>query len=219
MPLRHLNSHAMNIEHESQPNDEHVAVSRLLSKILRHEPEMVGIQLDSQGWVSIDELLLAIERAASTPGASKKLRTLPPITTELVLAVVASSDKQRFSLSPDQKRIRAAQGHSVEVDLGYSPTQPPAVLYHGTALKNWESISREGLNPGSRHAVHLSVDVETATRVGARHGEPLVLVVDAARMYADGYAFFCSDNGVWLTERVPATYLERHGTITGQAVV
>lgn len=202
----------MNRGKDSHPSDEHVAVSRLLSKILRHDPAMVGLRLDNQGWVSIDELIRAIERAAGKVDASKRLRTLPTITKELISAVVATNDKQRFSLSPDGKRIRAAQGHSVNVDLGYAEMEPPAVLYHGTAWSNWESIAVEGLTPRTRHAVHLSTDVDTATRVGARHGQPLVLVVDTARMRADGYAFSRSDNGVWLTEQVPAAYLAQLGS-------
>lgn len=186
-----------------------VAVSRLLSKILRHEPEMVDIQLDSQGWVPVDELICAIGRAARTADASKRLRTLPTITREVILAVVAANDKQRFSISEDGKRIRAAQGHSIEVNLGYAATEPPAVLYHGTAWSNWARIAIEGLTPQTRHAVHLSLDIDTATRVGARHGRPMVLVVDAAKMYADGYTFSRSDNGVWLTQVVPVAYLSK----------
>ena len=186
---------------------DHISVSRLLSKILRHEPEMVGIELDSQGWVSVDELIRAIERTVRTAGASKRLRTLPTITRDVIQAVVATSDKKRFTLSPDGARIRAAQGHSIEVSLGYAAKEPPAVLYHGTAWSNWASIAIEGLTARTRHAVHLSTDVDTATRVGARHGAPFVLVVDAAQMHADGYGFTCSDNGVWLTAVVPPTYL------------
>ena len=184
-----------------------IAISRLLSKVLRHEPEMIGIQLDSQGWVSVDGLIRAIERTVRTAGASKRLRTLPTVTRDVILAVIATSDKKRFSLSPDGKRIRAAQGHSIDVDLGYAAKEPPAVLYHGTAWSNWTSIADEGLTPRTRHAVHLSTDADTATRVGARHGAPMVLVVDAAQMHADGYVFTCSDNGVWLTAAVPPTYL------------
>ncbi|WP_236592094.1 RNA 2'-phosphotransferase [Paraburkholderia metrosideri] len=197
-------------------NDTHMptellAVSRLLSKILRHEPELIGIKLDSQGWVSVAELTRAIERTARTAGASKRLRTLPTITKEVIQAVVATSDKRRFTLSPDGSRIRAAQGHSIGVSLGYAVTEPPAVLYHGTAWSNWKSIAVEGLTTQARHAVHLSTDVETATRVGARHGRPLVLVVDAGRMHVDGYAFSRSDNGVWPVQAVPAAYLAQHG--------
>ncbi|WP_175151328.1 RNA 2'-phosphotransferase [Paraburkholderia ultramafica] len=189
--------------------DDHVAVSRLLSKILRHEPEMIGIRLDSQGWVSVDELIRAIERTARTTGASKRLRTMPTITKDVLQAVVATSDKQRFTLSPDGTRIRAAQGHSIGVELGYAEMEPPAVLYHGTTWSNWASIAEEGLTPRTRHAVHLSTDIDTATRVGARHGQLLVLVVNAAQMHADGYAFTRSDNGVWLTAIVPTAYLSQ----------
>ncbi|WP_233848019.1 RNA 2'-phosphotransferase [Paraburkholderia sp. HD33-4] len=199
----------MNTDTECHPSDGHVALSKLLSKILRHEPEMVGIRLDSQGWVSVDELVRAIERTARKAGAPKRLRTLPTVTKELISAVVVTNDKQRFSLSPDGERIRAAQGHSIEIDLGYAAAEPPAILYHGTAWSNWASIASEGLTAQSRHAVHLSADVDTATRVGARHGRPIVLVVDAARMHSDGFAFSRSDNGVWLTTQVPATYLAR----------
>jgi putative RNA 2'-phosphotransferase len=170
---------------------------------------MVGIQLDSQGWVSVDELLRAIERTARNPGASKRLRTLPILTRDVILAVAAASDKQRFSLSADGKRIRAAQGHSIKVNLGYAAMEPPSVLYHGTAWSNWASIAIKGLTAQARHAVHLSTDVDTATLVGARHGKPLVLFVDAARMHANGYVFACSDNGVWLTGVVPPAYLSQ----------
>ncbi|PRY05600.1 RNA 2'-phosphotransferase [Paraburkholderia sp. BL25I1N1] len=199
----------MNAGTDSHIPDDYVAVSRLLSKILRHAPEIVGISLDDQGWVSVDELIRAIERAARDVRASKRLRTLPILTRDVILAVVETSDKKRFSLSTDGRRIRAAQGHSIEVNLGYASMEPPAVLYHGTARSNWTSISGEGLTSRARHAVHLSTDIDTATRVGARHGQPLVLVVDAAQMHADGYAFTRSDNGVWLTAVVPPAYLSQ----------
>ncbi|WP_429452537.1 RNA 2'-phosphotransferase [Paraburkholderia sp. 40] len=154
----------------------------------------------------------AIERTARNAGASKRLRTLPAITRDLMLALVATNDKQRFALSPDGLRIRAAQGHSIGVDLGYAAKEPPAVLYHGTAWSNWTNIAVEGLTAQTRHAVHLSTDADTATRVGARHGPPLVLVVDAAQMHADGHEFTRSDNGVWLTALVPAAYLAPFGS-------
>ncbi|SAL50851.1 RNA 2'-phosphotransferase [Caballeronia peredens] len=197
------------MDNDSSLSSDYVAVSRLLSRILRHEPEMVGIRLDRRGWVAVDELIRAIERTARAVGASKRLRTLPTVTRDAVLAVVATSDKQRFSLSPDGKRIRAAQGHSIDVDLGYSELEPPAILYHGTAWSNWPRISIEGLTSRTRHAVHLSMDTDTARKVGARHGQPLVLVVQAGQMHADGYAFACSDNRVWLTEVVPPAYLSQ----------
>jgi putative RNA 2'-phosphotransferase len=134
---------------------------------------------------------------------------MPAVTRDVILAVVATSDKQRFSLSADGERIRAAQGHSIEVNLGYAAIEPPAILYHGTAWGNWASITVEGLTPRTRHAVHLSTDIDTATRVGARQGSPLVLVVDASQMYVDGHTFSRSDNGVWLTAVVPPIYLSQ----------
>lgn len=197
-----------NDQTEGTATDEHVAVSRVLSRILRHEPEMIGIRLDAHGWVVIDELVRSINRSARVPLAPKRLRSLPTITHKLVLDVVASSDKQRFSVSPDGKRLRTAQGHSIDVDLGYANTEPPSVLYHGTAWSSCLSIAKEGLRPGNRHAVHLSLDIATATRVGERHGRPVVLEVDAARMYADGLFFSRADNGVWLTSHVPPGYLK-----------
>lgn len=197
----------MNMETRMPDAKQLESVSRMLSKILRHEPQLVGVTLDNQGWIDLVELIGAIERTARAPEAPKSFRSLPTITVELIQAVVAANDKQRFALSADGGRIRASQGHSVEVDLGYASKTPPAVLYHGTAVGNWERIQVEGLKPGSRHAVHLSAETETARRVGARHGTPIVLIIDAAQMHADGSTFTQSDNGVWLTEHVPAKYL------------
>jgi putative RNA 2'-phosphotransferase len=183
------------------------SVSKVLSKILRHEPELVGIDLDAQGWAEIDTLLSRIARSARSLGATKRLRSLSPVTKEVLLQVVATNTKQRFAVSEDGARIRAVQGHSVEVDLGHPVLVPPTVLYHGTAAASLTAISREGLKPGSRHAVHLSGDSATARKVGARHGRPVVLVVAAERMRADGFAFSRSDNGVWLVDRVLPQYL------------
>ncbi|WP_322054458.1 RNA 2'-phosphotransferase [Paraburkholderia bannensis] len=197
----------MNMETRTPDAKQLESVSRMLSKILRHEPQLVGVALDSHGWIDLVELIGAIERTARAPGASKSFRALPTITVELIQAVVTANDKQRFALSADGSRIRASQGHSVEVDLGYASKTPPSVLYHGTAVGNWERIQVEGLKLGSRHAVHLSAEPETAKRVGARHGTPIVLIVDAAQMHDDGSTFTQSDNGVWLTEHVPARYL------------
>lgn len=198
---------------QGYPADELTAASKLLSKILRHEPELVGLRLDRHGWVSVDLLVRAIERSAKKAGAPKRLKTFPKITKELVLAVAATSDKQRFSLSPDGKQIRAAQGHSIDVELGYASVIPPAVLYHGTARRNWTSIANNGLTAQGRHAVHLSSDIQTAMRVGQRHGQPQVLAVDAARMHASGFVFSRSDNGVWLTSCVPSCFLTPLATL------
>ncbi|CAD6516450.1 RNA 2'-phosphotransferase [Paraburkholderia metrosideri] len=196
-----------NEETTQHASSEHIAVSRVLSKILRHEPDLVGIHLDAQGWVAIDELVHAINRRARAAQAPKRLRSLPNITRAILLAVVASSDKRRFSISPDGKRLRAAQGHSLDVDLGYADAEPPPVLYHGTAWRSWPAIAKGGLKAGSRHAVHLSLDVRTAARVGERHGRPVVLEVDAVRMHSIGFSFSRADNGVWLVSHVPAEYL------------
>ncbi len=172
-----------------------VRVSKFLSRILRHDPASVGISLDEGGWVAVDTLLAAL-RAHGHPLSRQELERL-----------VATSDKQRFALDPATDRIRANQGHSISVDLGLPPATPPDRLYHGTPVGNVESILADGLRRGARHDVHLSPDVKTARRVGARRGRSAVLVVDARAMHADGLPFSVSANGVWLTPQVPARYL------------
>ena len=129
------------------------------------------------------------------------------LTKEQLLDIVDTNDKRRFTISMDGRRIRAAQGHSVEVDLGLPTVTPPEMLYHGTASQNLDAIFEIGLNPGRRRQVHLSPDPETAMRVGRRHGKPIVLRVEASKMHAEGHIFYLSDNGVWLTDSVPAPYL------------
>lgn len=170
-------------------------ISRFLSFVLRHEPGSIGLSLDDHGWADVDELL------AKSRASGKSF------SREQLLEVVATNDKKRFTLSPDQKRIRAAQGHSVEVDLGLSPLVPPAHLYHGTASRFLDSIWREGLKPQSRQQVHLSADIATATAVGRRHGKPAILQVDSGRMAAAGHLFYRAENGVWLTDSVPVAFL------------
>ncbi|MCW5665469.1 MAG: RNA 2'-phosphotransferase [Piscinibacter sp.] len=184
------------------------ALSRLLSRVLRHEPELVGVRLDASGWARVDDVLQGIRKAGRSPAASKRVRTLPAVTLEMLAAVVATNSKQRFALSDDGQWIRAVQGHSVEVNLGHPSLEPPPVLFHGTAAASWRAIAAEGLKAGTRHAVHLSVDVITAKRVGARHGRPVVLEVAAAQMHSDGFEFSLSDNGVWLVSVVPPKYLK-----------
>lgn len=169
--------------------------SKFLSLVLRHAPERIGIVLDAQGWTDIDALIAK----ANAAGIAFDLATLK--------AIVATSDKQRFTLSEDGTRIRAAQGHSVEIDLDLPPTVPPAILFHGTARDNTAAILAEGLKPGKRRHVHLSPDEETARRVGMRHGTPVIFHVDTARMHADGLTFWQADNGVWLTAHVSPMYL------------
>ncbi|MFF7991891.1 RNA 2'-phosphotransferase [Kitasatospora xanthocidica] len=174
-----------------------VKTSRMLSRILRHEPERVGVTLDRAGWVRIDVLLAAL--------AAKGNR----LTRAELDHVVATNNKLRFGYSPDGLSIRANQGHTVAVDLGLAVAVPPHVLYHGTADRHLAAIFREGLRPMARRDVHLSADTETATRVGARHGRPVVLTVNAAAMAAAGHEFRVSDNGVWLTDAVPPQFLSR----------
>jgi putative RNA 2'-phosphotransferase len=172
-----------------------IELSKFLSFVLRHKPETIGLTLDSQGWAAIDDLI-AKSQAAGTE-----------LNREELMHVVETSDKRRFSLSSDGRRIRAAQGHSVAVDLGLTPRRPPDVLYHGTAKRFVDSILSEGLRSQERQQVHLSMDKKTARRVGQRHGKPAILKVDAAGMHAKGLQFFLADNGVWLTDHVPAEFL------------
>jgi putative RNA 2'-phosphotransferase len=172
-----------------------VKVSKYLSRHLRHEPERLDLSLGAGGWVGVDELLAACAAHAFD------------VTREELQQVVDLNDKGRFSFDPTGTRIRANQGHSVAIDLGLEPTEPPAVLYHGTTRSRLDAILVEGLRKMGRHHVHLSADATTATRVGARHGKPVVLEVAAARMAADGHVFLRSDNGVWLTDAVPPGYL------------
>lgn len=172
-----------------------VQVSKRLSLVLRHRPDSIGIMLDEAGWVDVTDLLAALARHG------------PPLSREELEHVVATSDKQRFAFDATGRRIRASQGHSVPVDLGYAPAAPPAVLFHGTPSRNVAGIMAEGLRRGSRHHVHLSADVPTARRVGQRRGPTTVLTVDAAGLAAAGAPFFRSANGVWLVEAVPPQYL------------
>ena len=172
-----------------------VKISKYLSKHLRHQPERLGLTLDPGGWVAVDGLL-----ASCTAGRF-------PLSRKELEEVVANNDKKRFSFDSTKTLIRANQGHSVEVDLQLQPQIPPDVLYHGTGEKTVELILSAGLLKMNRHHVHLSPDVETARKVGTRHGRPVVLIIDAAAMHTSGYTFYCSDNGVWLTDHVPPHYL------------
>ena len=172
-----------------------VKISKYLSKHLRHTPERLGLTLALGGWVSVDELLAAC--------AAHQF----PLTRAELEEVVATCNKQRFSFDDTKTRIRANQGHSVEVDLQLEPQTPPDVLYHGTGEKSVSAILQSGLLKMSRHHVHLSKDIETARKVGMRHGGPAIFGVDAAAMHQAGFTFYCSDNGVWLVDRVPPQYL------------
>lgn len=173
--------------------------SKFLSLVLRHRPELIGLTLDAQGWAEVDDLLTRLAAHGH------------PLDRATLVEVVATNDKQRFRLNPEQTRIRANQGHSIAVELGYEAKPPPAFLYHGTGQGAVASIWREGLRKQQRHHVHLSSDVATARQVGQRHGPPYLFRVRAAEMARAGYPFFLSDNGVWLTEVVPVVYLEAFG--------
>ena len=173
-----------------------VRASKFLSLVLRHAPERIGLTLDCAGWADMAEL---VERARAAG---------MPLTREAVLEIVATSDKQRFALDTKRTRIRANQGHSVDIDLGLEPTEPPAILFHGTAVATVPAIRREGLKPGDRQHVHLSPDEATAVKVGQRHGRPVVLRVFAGKMWGQGTPFYCSANGVWLTPAVPPEFIE-----------
>ncbi|HMB28668.1 MAG TPA: RNA 2'-phosphotransferase [Blastocatellia bacterium] len=176
-------------------DDRAVRISKFLSLVLRHQPEKIGLSLDQSGWASVEQLIEASRRRGFE------------FTLEELQNVVDGNDKKRFSLSEDGLWIRANQGHSIKVELGYAPTAPPEILYHGTAERFLTSIKQQGLMKGKRHHVHLSADVDTATKVGRRHGKPVVLRVKAGLMCQDGFIFYLSANGVWLTEHVPVQYL------------
>jgi putative RNA 2'-phosphotransferase len=172
-----------------------VKTSKFLSLVLRHEPEAIGLKLDEQGWADVQDL---IDRMRQKNHA---------IDLAVLTKVVESNDKQRFSFNDDRTRIRANQGHSIEIDLALNPLKPPDVLYHGTAIRFLEAIRQKGLVKGARRHVHLSADEQTASKVGQRHGKPVVLVVRSGAMHSAAIQFFRAANGVWLTEHVPNGYI------------
>ena len=174
---------------------ENKKLSKFLSLVLRHQPELIGIELDEQGWANVAEL----RRKAAVYGK--------PFSMEVLEFVVDTNSKKRFAFTYDKRKIRASQGHSVEIDLGYEPKVPPEILYHGTTAHVVESILKSGLDKRKRMHVHLSADPETALTVGARHGKPVIFEVAAKKMEAAGHLFYLSENGVWLTDAVPAEFL------------
>ena len=175
--------------------DEILRMSKFLSLVLRHKPELIGLTLDQNGWASVEDLI----RLANRHGIR--------LTRPLLMQIVADNEKKRFALSDNGERIRASQGHSVKVDLGLPPALPPEILYHGIASRFLESILAGGLHSANRQHVHLSPDVATAMRVGQRHGSPVVLVIRSGEMAVAGHTFFVSANGVWLTDRVPQEFI------------
>jgi putative RNA 2'-phosphotransferase len=170
------------------------SIGKFISLILRHEPQKIGLELDNAGWVSVDDLL------AGLAGKGKG------ISFTQLEEIVETNDKKRYCFNDDKTKIRANQGHSLQVDLALEAVQPPEILYHGTASRFIPSIQKEGLQKRNRHHVHLSAEKETAVNVGKRHGKPVVLLIAAGMMYQNGYTFYCSDNGVWLTDHVPPEY-------------
>lgn len=173
----------------------HKHISKFLSLVLRHRPEQIGLQLDANGWADVDEL---IERLNAHD---------TPLDFELLEEIVVTNDKQRFAFNADLTKIRASQGHSIAVDLALQPVQPPGKLYHGTVATFIDAIKVNGLQKMSRQHVHLSSDEATAIKVGSRRGKPVILTIDAAGMHADGFLFYLSENGVWLTDQVPVAYI------------
>lgn len=172
------------------------STSKYISLILRHKPETIGITLDEHGWANVDELIAGISKTH-------------PINMEVLEYIVAEDEKHRYSFNEEKTLIRANQGHSIPVDVELDEKEPPEILFHGTGEKYVSSIDKEGLISKSRLYVHLSSNVDTATRVGQRHGNPVIYKVKSGEMYRDGYKFYVSANGVWLTKCVPANYLER----------
>jgi putative RNA 2'-phosphotransferase len=181
---------------KSAMNASLVKISRFISLVLRHKPQVIGLTLDAGGWASVDDLISGTQRARV------------PLTLDRLQQIVAKDDKQRYTFSDDGLRIRASQGHSIKVDLELESITPPDRLYHGTARRFLDSIRQQGLIAKGRQYVHLSADEATALKVGRRHGEPIVLVVKADRMQRGGFKFYRSANGVWLIDRVPVEYLE-----------
>ena len=176
-------------------SDSHKNISKFLSLVLRHKPEEINLQLDSNGWADTDELIEKLNHRGFN------------INFELLEEVVTANDKQRFSFNEDYSSIRANQGHSVDIDLALTTVKPPETLYHGTVAKFIDAIKTQGLQKMSRRHIHLSKHIETAKKVGARRGKPVILVIESGKMFGDGYAFYVSENGVWLTDQVPVKYI------------
>lgn len=172
------------------------SISKFLSYVLRHNPDKLGITLDENGWTSVTTLL-------------EKINVEPySLSMQELEDVVATNNKKRFAFNDGKTKIRASQGHSVNIDLGIQPKEPPSYLYHGTVEKFITSIQEKGLIKGTRQHVHLSADKETAINVGSRRGKPIILTVKSGEMHAQNHAFYQSENGVWLTEKVPTEFIE-----------
>ena len=177
---------------------ENTKISKFLSLVLRHQPETIGIILDENGWTDVETL---IEISNNNGVYFDKI---------ILNHIVETNTKKRFAFNESNEKIRANQGHSIEIELGLVSQKPPTILYHGTGQKSVNSIKLTGLEKRQRHQVHLSKDIETAIAVGQRHGRPFVFEVLAEQMYMDKYEFFLSENGVWLTDKVPTKYLKEN---------
>ncbi len=171
-------------------------ISTFMSLVLRHKPQEIGLQLDENGWVLVSEFLSQMNGYGNT------------IDLENLEEIVATNDKKRFAFNKDKTKIRASQGHSVTIDLDLNEVIPPAVLFHGTVEKFISDIKSQGLKKMNRQHVHLSKDKETAIKVGSRRGNPVILIVDSVKMHRDGFKFYQSENGVWLTDTVPSNYIQ-----------
>ena len=176
-----------------KPNVTHL--SKFLSLVLRHQPDKIGLVLDENGWADTQELIQKMSKKG------------PNITLEILQEVVETNSKKRFAFNENGSKIRASQGHSLNIDLGYQPSLPPAILYHGTATRFLDSIKQQGLIKGKRDHIHLSKDAETASIVGIRHGKLVIIEVLAKEMQEAGYDFFVSENGVWLSHEIPVQFL------------
>ena len=193
----------MNFSKEKRIKMNLTSTSKFVSLILRHKPETIGIQLDEHGWANVEELIAGISKTRE-------------FNRELLEEIVRTDNKQRFTFNEDKTKIRANQGHSIPVDVELEKKVPPEMLFHGTGEKSVSSIKEKGLLPMERLYVHLSKDTETAVKVGKRHGKPVVFRVDTGQMYKDGYEFYQSVNGVWLTKEVPTKYLASELTQAGK---
>ncbi|WP_300484981.1 RNA 2'-phosphotransferase [Flavobacterium sp.] len=172
-------------------------ISKFLSLLLRHQPEKIGLQLDENGWANVEEL---IEKSAAKNYI---------FTNEELEEIVATNDKKRFAFNTDQSKIRASQGHSLDIELALETQIPPEFLFHGTAEKFERAIRTEGIKKMNRQHVHLSQNQETAHKVGSRHGKPVILTILSGQMHNEGIAFYQSENGVWLTDFVDPKYISK----------
>ncbi|NSB13906.1 RNA 2'-phosphotransferase [Clostridium beijerinckii] len=177
-------------------SNEDMRISKFISLILRHKPEEIGLTLDEYGYISTSDLIKGLNKKGYK------------VTISDIERIVAEDGKQRYSFNNDKTRIKANQGHSIKVNLELQAVEPPKVLYHGTATRFMNIICREGIKKQNRQYVHLSADIETATKVGKRHGELVIFKINSEQMNKDGYKFFLSENKVWLTDYVPVKYFE-----------